>query len=266
MSAPALTLRGVTAGYGGVPAIRDVDLTVDEGQVLALLGSNGAGKSTTLLSVVGAVKVTAGAIESLGISLRGRRIEQVARLGVGLVPDNRGIFSQLTVAEHLRLAKGRLGDGPTEDILDRFPKLRTLLHRRCGLLSGGEQQMLALAKTLLARPRVLMIDEMSLGLAPMVVASLLPILRELADVAGVAVLLVEQHIDLALSVADSAVVLNHGRVVLVGDAVELRSNRVDVEAAYFGRIDARPECPAARLPAVPISTHEETENGIQRLG
>ncbi|MFT3853339.1 MAG: ATP-binding cassette domain-containing protein [Ilumatobacteraceae bacterium] len=126
MTAPALVMREVTAGYGGVAAIRDVDITVEAGRVLALLGPNGAGKSTTLLSIVGAVKVMAGTIESFGSPLRGRRIEQVARLGIGLVPDNRGVFHQLTVGEHLRLARG---SSKTKSVVDqtlaRFPGCRS---------------------------------------------------------------------------------------------------------------------------------------------
>jgi branched-chain amino acid transport system ATP-binding protein len=232
--APALEVHGLTAGYAGVPALRDFELSLAPGEVLTLLGANGAGKTTALLAIVGAITPIAGRVTSFGEELTGRRIEEIARLGVGLVPDNRGIFFELTVAEHLRLARAPDGSAAREEALDRFPQLRPLMGRRCGLLSGGEQQMLALAKTLVSRPRVLLIDEMSLGLAPLVVQRLLPVIRELAQNKGTAVVLVEQHVELALRVSDQAMVLNRGRLTLVGRATELREDRTAVEGAYFG--------------------------------
>ncbi|MFT3855041.1 MAG: ABC transporter ATP-binding protein [Ilumatobacteraceae bacterium] len=230
----ALHLDGVSAGYGGVPAVRGLDVELQPGEVLAVLGANGAGKTTTLLAIVGAIKLLAGSAHAFGNDLGRLRVEQIARLGVGIVPANRGLFPGLTVAEHFRIAARRREDGPAVDAaLQRFPRLRELMSRRCGLLSGGEQQMLALAKALVGRPRLLMIDEMSLGLAPMIVQALLPTVRSLAD-DGMAVVLVEQHIDLALGVADQGIVLNHGHVALSGRAAALRASRDDVELAYFG--------------------------------
>ncbi|MFA1538318.1 ATP-binding cassette domain-containing protein [Actinomadura monticuli] len=158
-------------------------------------------------------------------------VERATRSGLCLIPDNRGVFHRLTVAENLRLAKAR---GGFDAALDRFPQLRPLLNRRCGLLSGGEQQLLAIAKTLLLRPKVLLIDEMSMGLSPVAVQQILPELRRLADEEDTAIVLVEQHIDQALSIADEAVVLHHGRVVLVGPAAELREDRDQIQRAYFG--------------------------------
>jgi branched-chain amino acid transport system ATP-binding protein len=225
-----LELRGLTAGYGGVAAVRDLDLTVAAGEVVALLGPNGAGKTTTLLAACGQVRALAGFALFDGRPVD-RRVERNARGGLALVPDNRGVFHSLSVQDNLRLAAGRRAVGA---VLDLFPELRGVLGRRCGLLSGGQQQMLALAKAMLGGPRLLLIDEMSLGLAPLVVKRLLPTIRSLAD-QGVGVLLVEQHIDLALSVADRALVLHHGRVAATGAAAELRADPGAVEQAYFGR-------------------------------
>ncbi|ONH22242.1 ABC transporter ATP-binding protein [Pseudofrankia asymbiotica] len=233
---PALEITGLTAGYNGVPAVRDLSISVAEGEVLALLGPNGAGKTTTLLAAVGLLPAMRGGVVALGTPVRGRRVEKIARAGVSLVPDNRGVFQRLTVAENLRLASGRRARADLAGTLDLFPQLRPLLGRRCGLLSGGEQQMVALAKALLPRPRVLLIDEMSLGLAPIVVQGLLPAVRSLADERRMAVVLVEQHLDIALSIADRAVVLHHGQVALAGPAAQLRERRDLMEAAYFGRL------------------------------
>jgi branched-chain amino acid transport system ATP-binding protein len=215
----ALVVRGLTVGYAGVPAVRDLDLTLAPGEVLTL--------------IVGAVAPMAGSVVSFATDMTGMRVDQIARLGVALVPDHRGIFSDLTVGEHLRLARSPDGDVSREAALDRFPALRSLQGRRAGLLSGGEQQMLALAKVLVGRPRVLLIDEMSLGLAPLIVQRMLPIIRELAAESGTAVVLVEQHVDLAMAVADRAMVLNRGRVMLAGPAQDLRRDRAAVQAAYF---------------------------------
>ncbi|MET1038163.1 MAG: ATP-binding cassette domain-containing protein [Aeromicrobium sp.] len=227
----ALQLEGVSAGYHGVLAIRDVSLAVEAGSILAILGPNGAGKSTTLLATVGAIRRAEGRVSAFGKPLS-RRIEDNARAGVTLVPDDRGVFHRLTVAENLRLARhpDRL-----EAVLADFPKLRSLWSRRCGLLSGGEQQMLAIAKALLSEPRVLLVDELSLGLSPRAAQELMPILRRQADERGLAIVLVEQHVDLALSIADRAAVMHHGRVALVDDAATLREDRGRIEDAYFGR-------------------------------
>jgi branched-chain amino acid transport system ATP-binding protein len=229
--APLLQISQVQLSYDGVAVVRDLTLTVREGQVLALLGPNGAGKSTTLSACAGFVSVTGGQILIDGRSIAGQPPQKLARLGVSHVPEGRGVFHGLTVDEHFRLA-GR--DADVAQALEYFPKLAELRARRAGLLSGGEQQMLALASALLRRPRLLLIDELSLGLAPIVVEGLLPIVRAFADQSGCAVVLVEQHVNLALEIADRAAVLAHGELVLEGDAAPLRGNRELIMASYMG--------------------------------
>jgi branched-chain amino acid transport system ATP-binding protein len=231
---PLLETVDLAAGYNGVPAIRGLSLSVGPGEVVALLGPNGAGKTTSLLAMVGLVPLLGGEVRVLGAPLGRRRPHQIARSGVLLVPDDRGIFYGLTVREHLRLAARKADPERETQVLDRFPVLRNLDSRRAGLMSGGEQQMLAIAKALLARPKVLIIDEMSLGLAPKIVQEMLPAIRDLAKEDGIGLVLVEQHIELALSIADRGVILNHGRVVLTGAAGDLLRDRHLVEAAYFG--------------------------------
>ncbi|OHV34115.1 MULTISPECIES: ABC transporter ATP-binding protein [Pseudofrankia] len=227
----ALAIEGLSAGYRGVPAVRDISIEVAQGRILALLGPNGAGKTTTLLAAAGVLAPLAGTVTALGAPVTGR-VERTARAGVSLVPDNRGVFHRLTVAENLRLAGPR---GDLDEILARFPQLRGLMNRRCGLLSGGEQQTLAIAKALLRKPRVLLVDELSMGLSPIAVQGILPVLRSLADEKKTAIVLVEQHIDQALSVADDAVVLHHGRIALKGPAAAMRADRARIQRAYFGR-------------------------------
>ncbi|WP_432842363.1 ABC transporter ATP-binding protein [Dactylosporangium sp. CA-092794] len=228
-----LEARGVTSGYNGVAVLHDFNLTLHSGEVVTLLGPNGAGKTTALLTLVGLLPSMAGSIGALGAKVGARRTARLARAGVLLVPDDRGIFAELTVAEHFRIV-GKVPKARIEMVLARFPALRRLMHRRAGLLSGGEQQMLAIGKALLADPKVLMVDEMSLGLAPTVVQQMLPGIRDLAREEGIAVLLVEQHVAIALSVSDRAIVLNQGRTVLAGDAAALAENGARIEAAYFG--------------------------------
>jgi len=239
--APVLETRGLVAGHGGVPVVHDLDLTVGSGEILAVLGANGAGKSTTLLTISGLLPTLGGEILFDGQPVAARRASAagaaaLARSGCAHVPEDRGLFFDLTVGEHLRLVgrRGSTGDADRDAALDRFPALRKLLGRRAGLLSGGEQQMLALAMALAGRPRLLLIDEMSLGLAPIVVEGLLPVLRTVADDTGAGIVLVEQHVGLALGVADRAVVLQRGRMVLAGTSAELAERLGDVEAGYFG--------------------------------
>jgi branched-chain amino acid transport system ATP-binding protein len=217
-----LSVRGLRAGYDGLPVVRNLDLHVDEGEVVALLGPNGAGKTTSLLTISGVLATLSGEVRLFGTSTKGRRPHHLARQGLGHVPEDRALFFQLTVRDNLRL--GRVGRGRKTKVdraLELFPALEPLLDRRAGLLSGGEQQMLALGRALLGRPKLLMVDEMSLGLAPIVVDRLLPVLRTIATESGCGVLLVEQHVHKALRVADRAVVLNHGDVVMSGTASEL---------------------------------------------
>jgi branched-chain amino acid transport system ATP-binding protein len=228
-STTALVARGLRAGYGDVEVLRDVSLQVAAGEVVAVLGRNGAGKSTLLRVVAGLHRPTAGRLDVLGGSPRSAR--EAARRGVTLVPQGRGLFLRLTGAENLRLARARV---PVEDVLPRFPELGPLLHRPVAELSGGQQQQLALARALVAGPRLLLVDELSLGLAPKVVEDLLVLVREVADRSGTAVLLVEQHAPLALSVADRALVLDRGRVALEGTAAELAADPERLRAGYLG--------------------------------
>ena len=232
--APVLEIKGLHAGYEGVAVVRDLDLTVGAGEVAALLGPNGAGKTTTLMTVSGMADVIAGTVVACGAPIEGlRRAHLIARRGVAHVPENRGILFQLTVRENLRLARLR-GRFDTAAAVDLFPALGPLMNRPAGLLSGGEQQMLALGRAILSEPKLMMIDEMSLGLAPVVYEELMPMVRRIARVTGAGVLLVEQHVDLALEVSDRCYVLSHGDLVTSGLSAELLADRELLDASYLG--------------------------------
>ncbi len=233
----ALHISGLDAGYAGVPVVRDLHLSVGKGEVVALLGPNGAGKSTTLRTISGLLPMIAGSIDVLGAPTDSRRPHRVARRGVAHVAEDRSLFPGLTVKENLRLAPGltRRGRGVAYDrAADVFPALGPLMNRRAGLLSGGEQQMLAVSRAIVTDPGILLVDEMSLGLAPVIVEEMLPVVRRVADELGAAVIVVEQHIHLALELADRAVVMANGAVVLDGHAEELRKDPSRIEASYLG--------------------------------
>lgn len=245
-SPPALMVRDLEAGYDRVKVLHGIDLTVGAGEIVALLGANGAGKTTTLLTISGIVPRLAGTVEVLGQAVpaarRGRLsgVWKLARRGVAHVPEDRGLFFDLTVAEHLRLGRRRGTEHvPQAQIMEWFPPLNAVLHRRVGLLSGGEQQMVALARAVVSRPKLLLVDELSLGLAPIIVETLLPVLRTIADDTGAGVLVVEQHVPLVLAIADRAVVLTRGAVVHEGPAAELAARTDILEASYLG--DLTPE-------------------------
>jgi branched-chain amino acid transport system ATP-binding protein len=228
-----LSIIDMSTGYNGVSVVRDLNLHVDEGEVVALLGPNGAGKTTTLLTTSAMNPILQGDIEVFGKSIKGRRAHHVARDGLAHVPEDRSLFFQLTVRENLRLKVPR-GSAALQEALGYFPALEPLMDRRAGLLSGGEQQMLAVARALTVKPKLLMVDEMSLGLAPIIVERLLPVLRDIASNTGTGILLVEQHVHLALEVADRAYVLSHGSLVMEGSAAHLRENSHLLESSYLG--------------------------------
>jgi branched-chain amino acid transport system ATP-binding protein len=232
---PLLELEDVEARYGPVKALHGISIAVGEGDVVALLGANCAGKTTTLRAVSGTVR-RSGRIVFGGRSLERRSPEAVARAGIAHVPEGRGTFAELTVRENLRLgAWTRRGNLRTEQerVLAYFPALTGRGGQTAGTLSGGEQQMLALARALMARPRLLMLDEPSLGLAPLVVGSIFAILRRLNEEEGLAVLLVEQNATLALESASTAYVLEVGRVAVAGPSDELRAHE-SVRRSYLG--------------------------------
>lgn len=232
-----LSIRGLDAGYNGVPVVRGLDLEVAAGEVVALLGPNGAGKTTTLRTISGLLPVIQGSVEVAGEPTDSRRPFKVARRGVAHVAEDRSLFPGLTVKENLRLSPGlkrRDRAAAYDRAIDVFPALGPLLNRRSGLLSGGEQQMLAVARGIITNPQLLLVDEMSLGLAPVIVEEMLPVVRRVADELDTAVVVVEQHIHLALELADRAVVLANGSVVLDGDAAGLRDDPSQIEASYLG--------------------------------
>jgi branched-chain amino acid transport system ATP-binding protein len=240
MTADLLELRGLSAGYDGVAVVHDVDLRVGPGEVVGLLGGNGAGKTTTLLAVSGLIPALGGTVALFGEAGQGRRQGQreIARrvdAGVAHVPEDRGLSFDLTVAEHIRLAAPRRRTQQALDATtDLFPALGPLRDRPAGLLSGGEQQMLALARALAREPRLLLVDEMSLGLAPIVVERLMASLREVVAESGVGALVVEQHVPLLLSVIDRGYVLGRGHVTLAGTRDELADQAGAIEAEYLG--------------------------------
>jgi branched-chain amino acid transport system ATP-binding protein len=223
---PVLETRDLAVGYAGIAVCRGLDLVVSAGEIVALVGRNGAGKTTTLHTLAGVLDPIAGQIEVGGQPATGQ-LHQRARAGLTLVTEERAIIHRLTVFENLRL-----GSGDPQDALELFPELAPLRRRKAGLLSGGEQQILVLARSLAAKPRLLLIDELSFGLAPRIVRRMLDALRSAAE-SGAAVLLVEQHATMALSVADRAYVLGHGRIELAGRADELRGRLAEVERSYL---------------------------------
>jgi branched-chain amino acid transport system ATP-binding protein len=231
-----LELRGVSGGYGPVQVLHDIDLKVDEGHVVVVLGANGAGKTTTLRAISGMIH-TRGEIVFDGSSLGGRRTEAIARMGIAHVPQGRGTFTDLTVEENLRLgAIGRRGNGIESD-LERwytvFPRMKERRHQEAGSMSGGEQQMLALARAMMSRPRLLLLDEPSLGLAPLVTRELFVQLGELNRSDGLTILVVEQNANLALDIGHWGYVLETGRIAVQGSAADLNDDEA-VRQAYLG--------------------------------
>jgi branched-chain amino acid transport system ATP-binding protein len=231
-----LELRDLVVRYGRVTALKSVNVSVADGEIVSIVGPNGAGKSSLLGAIAGVVDVAAGAITFDGESLVGERPEVIARRGIGLVPEGRHIFGKLTVMENLRLGgsiAGRGGvTGRIEEVLERFPDLKRYVKSNAGRLSGGEQQQLAIARALVARPRLMLLDEPSLGLAPLIVRKVLDTLGELRS-SGITIVLVEQFAAQARAVADRTYVLSTGSLVLeIGQDDDVSSE--EFEAAYFG--------------------------------
>jgi branched-chain amino acid transport system ATP-binding protein len=229
-----LRCTGLQAGYAkGRPVVRDFDLSLDSGEVLALLGPNGAGKTTLMATLAGLLPRLGGAVELDGRPLPSGNARVASRRGLVLVPDDRSLFTGLTVRENLSLSRSK-GGTAIDTVLDYFPALKNRLKVAAGMLSGGEQQQLAIGRALMQDPRVLLVDELSIGLAPVVVEDLLPVVRRVAVDTGAAVVLVEQHVALALRTADRALVLAHGSTLLSGTSQELLAQPQLLEQAYLG--------------------------------
>jgi branched-chain amino acid transport system ATP-binding protein len=237
MSEVLLDVRGLEAGYGATRVLFGIDLQVPAGSVTALLGANGAGKTTTLRALCGLIR-RQGHVTLAGKRIDGLATEEIVRLGVAHVPDGRGTFTGLTTEENLRMGACTRRDraGIREDFerfYEYFPRLKERRHQQAGTLSGGEQQMLAIARALMLRPKLLLMDEPSFGLAPKVVQDIFRIMQRVRNEQQVAILLVEQNASLALDLADHAYLLETGRIVLAGPAASVRSNEA-VRDAYLG--------------------------------
>lgn len=240
MSTRMLDIDDLSAGYAGAEVIRHISLTVDSGEVVALFGPNGAGKTTTLRVVSGTVRPARGKVAYLGRDLTRQSPTMRARAGIAHVPEGRGIFFGLTVAEHFKLGyRGERIDPAV--VYEYFPALEPLKDRRAGLLSGGEQQMLAVGRALARRPRLLLLDELSLGLAPLLVERLLPVVRGYARDNDCGVLLVEQHVQLATEIADRCYVLSHGDIVLHETGARLQRDPGMLIASYVGEQPPAPD-------------------------
>lgn len=226
MSVTLIEAHGVDAGYDGRAVVRGLDLQVKAGEIVALFGPNGAGKTTTLLTLAGAIPLIGGEVTLFGEPTRAPLFKRV-RQGMAFITDRRSLILKLSARDNLRLRGGSI-----DDALRLFPELGEFLDRPAGLLSGGQQQMLAVARSLASRPRLLLADELSLGLAPLIVQRLLAALRLAAD-DGLGVLLVEQHVRQALTIADRGYVLGEGHVKIEGDANALGQQIADVEATYL---------------------------------
>ncbi|NCU92988.1 MAG: ABC transporter ATP-binding protein [Burkholderiaceae bacterium] len=239
-TAPLLEVRNLKLSYGGITAVKGIDFYINSGELVTLIGANGAGKTTTLKVIAGLLKPSSGSIHFLGSAIWGQPAYELAALGVGLVPEGRGVFARMTILENLQMgAYVRQGshsvksiDHDLEVVLETFPRLRERLSQLAGTLSGGEQQMVAIARAMMARPKLLLLDEPSMGLAPLMVETIFGVIQNLNQ-HGMTILLVEQNARLALSMADRAYVLESGVITLSGTANELL-NDDRVREAYLG--------------------------------
>ncbi len=230
-----LKIRDLRVNYGGIEAVKGITFDVPEKSIVTLIGANGAGKSTTLRTISGLVKPSGGSIEWNGKDITGISSDQVVKQGITMVPEGRRVFADLTVLENLKIGAYLRNDDLTEDlkwVFDLFPRLKERSWQYAGTLSGGEQQMLAVGRALMSRPEVLMMDEPSLGLAPIIVQDIFSIIRDIHE-KGVTILLVEQNANMALKTADIGYVLETGRITMQGSGKELLNNE-DVKKAYLG--------------------------------
>lgn len=235
MSEPILKISDLKVNYGGIEAVKGISFDVPEGEIVTLIGSNGAGKSSTLRTIAGLVKPAGGTISLQGEDITGKDPTAIVTKGITLVPEGRRIFPDMTVLENLKIGAYLRKDDLTDDlnwVFELFPRLKERSWQAGGTLSGGEQQMLAVGRALMSRPRVLMMDEPSLGLAPLVVRDIFSIIQEI-NKQGVTILLIEQNANMALKIADVGYVLETGRITLSGTGSELLSNEA-VKAAYLG--------------------------------
>ena len=236
MSDVILSVKDLKVNYGGIEAVKGISFDVPKGEIVTLIGANGAGKSTTLKAIAGLVKPSAGTIEFNGTNITGKDSSDIVSRGVTLVPEGRRVFANMSVLENIKIGAYLRKDDLSEDIewvYSLFPRLKERSWQLAGTLSGGEQQMLAVARALMSRPKVIMMDEPSLGLAPLVVKGIFDIIKEI-NKKGVTVLLIEQNANMALKTADFAYVLETGRITLSGTGAELLTNE-EVKKAYLGK-------------------------------
>lgn len=236
MSESILAVKDLQVNYGGIEAVKSVSFDVPEGKIVTLIGANGAGKSTTLKAIAGLVKPSGGDIAFSGESIVGKDSSDIVARGVTLVPEGRRVFANMSVLENIKIGAYLRKDDLSEDIAwvyELFPRLKERSWQLAGTLSGGEQQMLAVARALMSRPKVIMMDEPSLGLAPLVVKGIFDIIKEI-NKRGVTVLLIEQNANMALKTADFAYVLETGRITMSGTGAELLTNE-EVKKAYLGK-------------------------------
>ncbi len=231
-----LEVKNLNVSYGGIKAVKDISFSVPKGQVVTLIGANGAGKSSTLRSIVSLVRPESGSILWEGAEIAGLPTDQIVSRGITLVPEGRRVFSDLSVAENLKIGAYMRKDALDEDlkwVYDLFPRLKERSWQLAGTLSGGEQQMLAIGRALMSRPKLIMMDEPSLGLAPIIVKGVFDIIREIHK-QGVTILLIEQNANMALKAADIGYVMETGRITMTGSGAELLEND-EVKAAYLGK-------------------------------
>jgi branched-chain amino acid transport system ATP-binding protein len=236
-SAPLLVLKDLQVAYGGIQAVKGIDLSVDQGELVCLIGANGAGKTTTLKGITGLQPIKSGKIHYAGEDITGKPAFQLVRKGLSMVPEGRGVFGALTIEENLAMGAYARSDraaikDDVERVFELFPRLKERRKQTAGTLSGGEQQMLAMGRAMMSRPKLLLLDEPSMGLAPRIVAEIFAIIRSLKD-AATTILLVDQNARAALVIADRAYVLEVGRIALSGSGSELLGNP-RVQQAYLG--------------------------------